>query len=178
MGNILVFAGSNSSDSINMQVAMFSGSLLQKHTAHVIQLKDFIAPIYSIDAEKQNGIPASMHMLLKYINSASGFIFACPEHNGSMPAFFKNTIDWLSRIQKNTFSNKPMFMLTVSPGQYGGGTVHESLLSLLPRWGANLICTQKIPNYTEIKDPKDYFIQNQDVYVQLQKNIAQFEELV
>lgn len=176
MKKILVFSGSNSSQSINIQVVSYAACLLQNNAPSILDLRDFESPIYSIDSEKNDGIPENIKKLHAEFQDASGFIIACPEHNGSMPAFFKNYIDWLSRIQKNIFGNKPVFLLTVSPGQYGGGTVHESLTQLIPRWGGLLVASMKIGNYISVQDAADYFSQQPNLFSELATHIITFEK--
>lgn len=176
MKKILVFSGSNSSQSINLQVASYAACLLQNNAPSIIDLRDFESPIYSIDSEKNEGIPENIQKLHTSFQDAAGFIIACPEHNGSMPAFFKNYIDWLSRIQKNIFEEKPVFLLTVSPGKYGGGTVHESLIQLIPRWGGTLVGSMKISNYLSVHDAADYFTEHTNLFSELATHIITFEK--
>ncbi|MBV8104491.1 MAG: NAD(P)H-dependent oxidoreductase, partial [Hyphomicrobiales bacterium] len=38
----------------------------------------------------------------------------------SMPGVLKNAIDWLSRVPKQPFANKPVLIQSASQGAYGG----------------------------------------------------------
>jgi len=178
MKKILVFSASNSKQSINLQVAAHAGLLLQTHSPSIIGLQNYSAPIYSIDIEKNNGIPQSISELQLLFKEVSGFIIACPEHNGSMPAFFKNIIDWLSRIDKLIFQDKPVFLITTSPGPRGALTVNENLQMLLPRWGAKSVTPITIGNYNNIKFAQEYFEKNQNVFVNFANKLLEFEKLV
>lgn len=53
MKNILAFAGSNSSNSINKQLATYAASLVKDANTKILDLNDFELPIYSIDLEKK-----------------------------------------------------------------------------------------------------------------------------
>ena len=61
-----------------------------------------------------------------------GFLIAVPEYNSTMPACFKNMIDWTSRPTEDNevylccFINKVITLMSASPGSLGGlrGLVH------------------------------------------------------
>jgi len=147
MKKILAFSGSISSDSINQQLATVAAKLAHKSEAEVITIQDFPAPFYSSDAEKEIGVPVGIQQLIDKMATADGFIFACPEYNGSTPAFFKNTIDWISRSERKVFGGKSLLLMSTSPGARGGLTVVTALEQLMPRWGAQLSGTFLLPNF-------------------------------
>ena len=73
-------------------------------------------------------------------------MIAVPEHNGFMPAFLKNVIDWLSRLSTTETGffgthNIPVLLLSTSPGANGGATSLQTLHSLMPWWGAEVKAT-------------------------------------
>jgi len=154
MKKIIAFAGSNHSKSINRKLVSYVVQRLQSVHSRVLDLREFDAPIYSIDLEKSNGIPETICQLKRIIDSADGFIIASPEHNGSLPAFFKNIIDWLSRIDQNIFNDKPTVLLSTSPGVNGGGTNLKHLAELLPHWGTKVIGILSIGRFN------DYMVNN------------------
>jgi chromate reductase len=158
-------------------VVQHAATLTTQHSKY-IDLREYDTHIYSADSEKNNGIPAHIHTLVEKFRHADGFILSCPEHNGSLPAFFKNIIDWISRLEKNIFGNKPVLLLTTSPGKTGGETVHETLHTLLPRWGAQLVSSVKIPNYHSVRNAEDYFTTHTDIADKLLSAIAEFDAQV
>ena len=87
-----------------------------------IDLNDFEMPIFSIDKEKNTGIPNQAHTFKEKIRNAEGIIISFAEHNGSYSVAFKNIFDWASRIEKSMWLNKPMFLLATSPGGRGGSS--------------------------------------------------------
>ena len=139
MKKIIAFSGSNHSMSINQQLITIVAQYVKQAEVEIIDLRDYEAPLYSIDNEKATGFPSSMTALFEKMSSADGFIVASPEHNGSFPAFFKNTIDWLSRMGRKVFNDKPVVFLTASPGGRGGASLLAHLLAIMPHQGAKVI---------------------------------------
>ncbi len=134
MKKIIAFTGSNNPNSINEKLVL---SILKKYPGQNIEfidLKDFNVPIYSQEIE-QNGIPKQIKKLFQLFTEANAFIIASPEHNGLPSAFLKNIIDWLSRIDQRIFCEKPVLLLSTSPGPTGGKTHLQILEKLVLRWG-------------------------------------------
>ena len=57
---ILAFAGSNSSTSINHQLVTYAASLLNGHETTVYKMTRYPFPMYSEDAEKNEGFSNSI----------------------------------------------------------------------------------------------------------------------
>ena len=123
MKKILTFSGSNSSKSINQALVKHVTSFVKNNKVTEIDLRDYPLPLYSLDIEENEGIPENARKLKQLFDKHDAFIISLPEHNTSMTAFFKNTIDWLSRIQMSLFNNKPILLLSASPGPGGGRSV-------------------------------------------------------
>jgi chromate reductase, NAD(P)H dehydrogenase (quinone) len=147
MSKIIAFSGSNSSNSINQQFIHATVNLLDNVDVEVIDLRDFPAPVYGIDLELSDGFPQSMQDLNVKLAEADGFIISSPEHNGSMPAVLKNTIDWLSRIEQKVFNNKPTMFMSTSPGPRGGASALEHLVAVMPYRGANVIGSYSLGSF-------------------------------
>ncbi len=143
MKNILFFAGSNSPKSVNQRVIVTISEMFKQTTNTVINLRDFPMPVYSIETEQKEGIPENTKKLKEQIDKTDGLVISVPENNGSITAVFKNTMDWLSRVDKNykVLKDKPVLLLSVSP--VGGGAnsiIHAE--TILKRLGA--VITGKI----------------------------------
>ena len=149
MKKVLVFAGSNNSKSINQRLASYAASFLINSEPFVIELKDFSAPLFNIDIEKNEGFPASMIQLSDLFNKHDGFIISLPEYNSSVTPVFKNTVDWISRIELPIFRNKPMLLLSTSMGKRGGKTNLENIVKLVPFWGAKNVVSYSLPSFNE-----------------------------
>src|SRR5919107_546814 len=64
--------------------------------------------------------PDEVPRLADAIRAADGLIICTPEYNNSVPGTLKNAIDWLSRLPKQPFNEKPVAVQSASPGQFGG----------------------------------------------------------
>ena len=153
MKKILAFSGSNHSQSIHQNLINITASKVVKNEVTIIDLNDFPLPIYSIDIENQ-GIPKEVIELRNIMIEHDALIIASPEHNGSMPAFLKNVIDWLSRATQpgQPFfgeTKKPVLLLSTSPGESGGATNIKTMSELMPWWGGDVKGTYSLGSYHE-----------------------------
>ena len=149
MKNILVFAGSNSSTSINKQLAVYAASLVENSDLNLLDLNDFEMPIYSSDREKANGYPEEAKAFVEHIRSSDGIIVSLAEYNGAYTGAFKNIFDWASRVEQKTFMDKPMLLMATSPGARGGASVLEMAMSRFPRHNAHIIETFSLPSFND-----------------------------
>ncbi len=149
MKQVLTLGGSNSVNSISKQLAEFSGSKLSEINVVNIDLNDYELPLFSVDLEAKKGYPENALALHEVFQRSDGFIIALAEHNGAYSAVFKNMFDWLSRIEASFFYNKPLLLLSTSPGARGGQSVLEIALSRFPRHGAEIIGSLSIPSFED-----------------------------
>ncbi|WP_179020617.1 NADPH-dependent FMN reductase [Winogradskyella forsetii] len=147
MKKVISIVGSNSQQSINKQLINYTYGLFEKAHVISIDLNDYVLPIYGIDFESENGIPAPVKRLDKLFNQADGFVVALAEHNGSYAAVFKNTIDWLSRVNMKIWREKPMLLLATSPGGRGGATVLHTAKAYFPYLGSHVVADFSLPNF-------------------------------
>lgn len=134
---ILAFAGSTSSTSINRELVKFVLKSFQEEEINLIDLNDFSMPVYSVDLEKK-GFPGEAHNFLKQIEEADVIICSLAEHNRSYSTAFKNIFDWASRTNVKVFQNKPMLLMSTSPGGYGGGNVMNTAKTFFPQFAADV----------------------------------------
>ncbi|MGO3184056.1 MAG: NADPH-dependent FMN reductase [Aequorivita sp.] len=147
MKKILVFSGSNSSKSINDKLAKFAASQIVGHDIKIIKLPDYVLPIFSEDIEQEKGYPIDLKMLYNKIDEADALIISVGEHNGSISAFFKNTIDWLSRLDRKFLEGKQVLLMSTSTGKRGGAGALEYMKYILPKFGANIVESFSIPSF-------------------------------
>ncbi len=145
---ILAFAGSNSSTSINKQLVKFVLKSFPDDDINLIDLNDYLMPVFSVDLEK-NGFPEEAHRFLKNIEECDVIICSLAENNRSYSSAFKNIFDWASRINVKVFQDKPMFLMTTSPGGYGGGNVMAEAVKFFPQFGADIKETFSLPKFYE-----------------------------
>jgi NAD(P)H-dependent FMN reductase len=153
MKKIIAFAGSNSSKSINHQLIQSVAKMAEEVEVEIISLRDYDAPIFGVDLEELEGFPETMKSLFDTFSSADGFIVSTPEHNGFMPAVLKNTHDWLSRMGRKVYNDKPAVFLSSSPGGRGGSSALGQMLSIMPHQGAQVIGGHSVGSfYDKFKD--------------------------
>lgn len=106
-------------------------------------------PMYSEDYEKSNGFSNSLKELRTYIQETQGLIISANEHNGNPSAYFKNVLDWLSRLDSKFLEEKRIFLMGTSPGKRGAQGSIEVLTKLLPRFGAEIVSNFALPLFSD-----------------------------
>ena len=159
---IIAFGASSSKNSINKQLAIYVANLFQNATVEVLDLNNYEMLIYSVDREKENGIPAMAQEFYAKIGSADLIVLSLAEHNGAYSSAFKNILDWASRVSTKTFQQKPMLLLATSPGPRGGSTVLEIAKNRFPFQGADLKGSFSLPSFYENFDVANGII-NEDL---------------
>jgi len=147
MKKIIAMGGSNSKNSINRTLAEYAADRIDNAETVVVDLNDYDLPLYGIDTERENGIPEDAIRLNSTLDSADGLVISLAEHNGSYSTAFKNAFDWLSRIDKNVWKNKPMLLMATSPGGRGGASVLQTAKNTFPHLGANVIADFSLPSF-------------------------------
>jgi len=170
MKKIIAFTGSTNPDSINEKLVQSIIKQFANQNFDFIDLKSLDIPIYSQKIEAE-GIPHAIKKLYQSFISADGFLIASPEHNGLPTALFKNTIDWLSRIDQRFFGEKPVLLLSTSTGSSGGTSQLQILENLIPHWGGHLIGLYSLGSFLENFDVSNLTIKNQSENKKLCKAI-------
>ena len=149
MKKILLFTGSNSLQSINRTLIEYAARQLSWEEHTMLDLKDYTLPIFSTEIEEKEGVPQNAKVLNNLIQEHDLLVISVPEHNGSVPAFFKNVLDWVSRAQKKyrVFENKSVLLLSTSPGKSGGSGALAHAEVILSRLGGSIIGKLSIPSY-------------------------------
>lgn len=170
---ILAFAGSTSSTSINRELVKFVLRDFGNEEIHFIDLNDFSMPVFSVDLEKK-GFPDETHRFLQAIGTCDAIICSLAEHNRSYSAAFKNIFDWASRIDVKVFRNKPMLLMSTSPGGYGGGNVMNTAKTFFPQFGAEIRQTFSLPKFYENFDMENGII-NPEMLKELKEKAQAFK---
>ncbi len=147
MKKIITIAGSNSQKSINKSLLTYTTGLLENVEIISIDLNNYLLPIYGVDFEAENSIPTAIKRLDELFDTADGFMVSLAEHNGSYAAVFKNTLDWLSRVNMKVWREKPMLLMATSPGGRGGASVLQSASGYFPFMGARITDTFSLPSF-------------------------------
>jgi len=128
--NIAIISSSIREGRKSNRVALFLHNFLKSQygiIANKIDLKEYAFPIFEERLIYQTHHDAKTQDFAKKIKDAEGIIFIVPEYNGSYPASLKNAIDLLV----NEWYHKPVALVGVSAGTFGGIQVIGALQSLL-----------------------------------------------
>lgn len=147
MKRILAFGASNSKKSINKTLAHWVAQEVPGARVTLIDLNDFEMPVYGPDREKETGIPQQAQDFFKLIESHEGLVVSLAEYNHNYTAAFKNLMDWTSRVQKEFWQQKPMFLLSCSPGGRGAQHVMNHSLEHMPYMGGNIVAHFSLPAF-------------------------------
>lgn len=173
MATILAFAGSNSSTSVNYKLVRYTTGLIKEHQVQLLNMANYPFPLYSVDIEKKKGFSNSLVELKNDIQKVDGVIISVNEHNGNPSAYFKNLIDWFSRLDRKFLEDKKVLLMSASPGR-GGGTGSLAVIEkLLPRFGATILATFSIPSFNHNFDANSGITDN-DLATAHEKALRQF----
>ncbi len=166
MRKIIAFAGSSSKTSINKQLATYAANEFENASVEVLDLNDYEMPIYSVDKEKENGIPKLATDFYAKLGSADVLVISFAEHNGAYATAFKNVLDWTSRINAKTFQEKEMLLLATSPGPRGGSSVLDIAIKRFPFQGGIVKGSFSLPSFNDNFDAEKGII-NEDLKKEL-----------
>jgi len=174
---ILAFAASNSRNSINKRLVTYAASLVEDAEIEVLDLNDFELPLFSEDREKELGHPEQAKKFLEKIASSDALLISFAEHNGSYSAAYKNLFDWSSRVGKKVFQDKPMVLLSTSPGPRGGATVLAAATVSMPFFGGDVKASLAIPSFHENFNVERGLIHNGELDNQLIRAVSLLNEI-
>ncbi len=159
MKKILAFAGSNSSTSINHQFITHLANRINGHDIKIIRLMDYEIPMFSVDKQNSNGFPLDIQVIKNLIAEHDALMISVNEHNGAVSSFFKNILDWLSRLERNFLADKKILLVSTSPGARGAASSLEYCKGILPRFGGQIVDSFSFPSFND--NFKDDTIQNE-----------------
>jgi len=81
---------------------------------------DLQMPLYDGDFEALDGPPNAATLLAGQIAEADAVLISTPEYNKAPSGVLKNALDWVSRIEGNPWSDKPLAVMSAAAGRAGG----------------------------------------------------------
>lgn len=173
---VVAFAGSNSTQSINMRLLTHAVDVLRDSVAggvdaEILDLNDYEMPIYSSEREAA-GVPSQAQAFFNKIGQADALIVSLAEHNGSYSTAFKNIFDWTSRIDMAVFQQKPMLLMATSPGPGGGQHVHSAAMAAFPYFGANVVAGFQFGPFFDHYDPETGRLTSDDKVAELKTAVS------
>jgi len=169
---VVAFAASSSRQSINKKLVTYASGLLIDAQVEILDLNDFELPLFSVDRESELGQPELALAFLQKINDCDGVIVSFAEHNGAYSAAYKNLYDWISRIQPKVYQDKPMVLLSTSPGGRGGQSVMELASSQIPRFGGLIKASVSLPSFMDNFDSEAGGISNPELAAQVEAAVS------
>ncbi|KOS05090.1 NADPH-dependent FMN reductase [Flavobacterium akiainvivens] len=172
---LLAFAGSSSTQSINKKLVTYAAGLFSAATeTQILDLNDYELPLFSVDREKLIGQPPIARQFLDKIEWADVLFISVAEHNAGMTAAFKNIYDWASRQKKLVFDNKPVLLMSTSPGRNGGLNALEAAQISLKHYGGDIRATFSLPSFSHNFDTEAGVISNKELDDALKDIITHF----
>ena len=174
MKKIIAFAGSNSSTSINHKLVSYVVNSIKDHEINLIKLVDYPLPIFSEDLEKEEGYPKQLSRLLDEIKAHDALIISVNEHNGGPSAFFKNVLDWLSRIEYKFLEGQKVLLLSTSTGKRGALSSLQYTQGVLPRYNAEIVTSMPFPSFSSNFSSETNTVTNDELSAQLHSEVNSF----
>lgn len=143
MKQLLILSGSSRSGSLNSKLAacLAAAVIREGVEVQIVSLADYELPIYNGDLEQTHGLPDAAKRLKQLLLNSAGIVVACPEYNGFMTPLLLNAIDWCTRSEEGSgdlsaFADKPILVISASPGPGGGGRANTHLKTMLSGIGS------------------------------------------
>lgn len=175
---LLAFAASSSRNSINRQLVAYAASLVEGAEVEMLDLNDYEMPLFSVDREKELGHPEQARAFLAKLAASDALMISFAEHNGSYTAAWKNLFDWSSRVDGKVFQNKPMVLLSTSPGARGGASVLATATSAAPFYGGQVKASLAIPSFQQNFDVERGMLNNHELQHKLIEAVSQLQDTV
>jgi len=156
---IPIIVGSTRRDRQSIKVARFVFSRLQQRPAAQTELLDLLEynfPIMEERLHRRDDPPPRLKEYAEKIDRADALIIVTPEYNNGYPGVLKNAIDYLLP----EYERKPVGIVTVSAGGYGGITCLAQLRLVTIGMGAfpipeNLAVSRVHDSFSDDGTPND-----------------------
>ncbi len=125
---IAIILGSVRKNRKSSQVGVYLKNLLDNRDGVVPKLLDLVEFPFPVMEERFRNLthpPAGMVEFSRTLEEADGIVIITPEYNGSYSGALKNTLDYF----KQEYVKKPMGIVTVSSGIWGGVNASHHLLA-------------------------------------------------
>ncbi|MEP4881292.1 NADPH-dependent FMN reductase, partial [Maribacter dokdonensis] len=126
-------------------------------------------PMYSQDAEKEDGYSNSLVEFKNEISNAKGLIIAVSEHNSYPSAYFKNVMDWLSRLDVKFLADKKILLMATSNGGRGAIGALEVAEKMITRFQGTVVASFSLPRFNENFDEQKGIIDDELAKVHAEK---------
>jgi len=155
--NIVIISASVRVGRKSHRVALYFKKYIESNNianAEILDLNAYQFPLFEERLQYMTNPPANVLEFSEKVKNADGVLFVTPEYNGGYPASTKNVVDLLY----TEWRKKPLGIVTVSNGVFGGSQVITSLLFSFWKIGAWVI-----PAMFPVPKVQDNFTEEGDV---------------
>jgi|SRR5699024_1451655 len=175
MKKILAVVGTNNKNSVNKKLVKYVSGLLEDVEIKLQDWTHFDAPIYSIDWEKERGIPVDVQILQNTLAEYEGVIIAVTEHNLTISTFLKNIIDWLSRADNQFLKNKKILLMSTSDDEKGSINALKYMREITPVFGAEVVESFSLPLFSKNFDEEKNTLNDEVMLLGLMEVLTNFQ---
>ena len=141
--NLLGLSGSLRQQSAHTAILRTVAERLPEHVQLTLHELNNVPP-YNEDDDGAHP-PQAVIALRAAVAAADGLVIGSPEYNHGMSGVLKNALDWASRPGFNSpLKNKPVLIMTSSPGVLGGVRAQSQLRETLSATLSRVICSPQI----------------------------------
>jgi NAD(P)H-dependent FMN reductase len=155
----------------------YAATLLDGAVVEVLDLNDYELPLFSVDKEQVLGHPELAKAFMAKVAASDAVMISFAEHNGSYSAAYKNLFDWCSRIGPKVFQDKPLVLLSTSPGARGGASVLAAATSSAPFFAGHVKASFSIPSFYENFDVERGTLKNEAIKIKLVEAVSRLREM-
>ncbi|MEO6868737.1 MAG: NADPH-dependent FMN reductase [Ginsengibacter sp.] len=132
--NVTLLLGSIRIGRKSDRIAYYLEEQLKQHrmNAEVVDLMDTSLPLMQERVGYHPQLPHEVQSVSQRLHRTDALIFISPEYHGSFSGVLKNAVDYFW----NEFSKKPIGVVTVSAGKFGGINASSQLQNLVLSLGA------------------------------------------
>jgi NAD(P)H-dependent FMN reductase len=145
MHKIAIISGSVRTGRQSHYVAEYFNNYIKENKladSEILDLMEYNFPIFDERLSKMPSPPEQLLSFSKKIQDANIVIIVYPEYNGGYSASIKNAIDLLY----NEWHHKPIGLVSVSSGNFGGVNATSLLQTVLVKIKALPVATFPVPN--------------------------------
>jgi len=136
MYNISIISGSNRIGRFTPLVAEFLRKRFLENNnikdSKILDLAEYNFPIMEERIGLNPSPPDKLNEFSNILKNSDAIVFVSPEYNGSFSGVLKNTLDYF----KKEFKRKPIGVVTLSAGPFGGINAYHDLQKLVLALGA------------------------------------------
>lgn len=175
---VLALSGSNSQHSINRKLVQYVAGQVVNFEVSLHHWTNYKVPIYGIDLEKERGIPADIRVFKNTIDPYEALMIAVNEHNLGISSFFKNILDWTSRLDSQFLKGKKIMLMSTSESEDGAHHALEYMEKVVPLFGGEVVESFSLPSFSANFDKAENRMVNEVMALGLREVITNFEQVI